>query len=134
MVEYGGVVAALTVLTAALAALAANLQALPVRDAKALPLVAKVADEKGIPRPQLKTVYRKAPYRKPFLRYLYTLGYAAGDPQQCALERVFGPTPTGDVVAELRKNPGVLTQLRRGNVTAVTAARAFQRGFAVRCG
>jgi hypothetical protein len=134
MVEYGGVVAALTVLTAALAALAANLQALPLRDAKALPLVAKVADEKGLPRAQLKNVYRKAPYRKPFLRYLYTLGYAAGDPQQCALERVFGPTPVGDVVAELKKNASVLARLKRGKVTVLTAARAFQRGFTARCG
>jgi hypothetical protein len=137
--HYGAVAEYATV-TAALAMLASSLTGafgsiLPATDTKATSMVAAVARSHHVSGPQARGVYAKAPYRRPALRYLYTVGWlsAASDLNRCKAAQVLGPDPVVGAAQALRASPKTLGLLRTAHLRVSQAAAAIGRGTTDGC-
>jgi len=136
MVEFGTLTSALAVLTSALAGLVSMpVGALPATDAKAKVLVTATAATQHVDAVQARTVYRRAPYGKPFLRYLYTVGWMSRSRNRawCALDRAAGADPADDAAKQIRSDKKLLARLRAAHITVAAAASAIGKGVSSAC-
>ena len=90
MAEYATVTAALAMLASSLTGAFGSV--LPSTDAKAVSIVSAVARSHHFSGSQARGAYGQAPYRKPALRYLYTVGWvsAASDLNSCKAAQLLG--------------------------------------------
>ena len=136
-VEYAGVLAAVTLMAVTLTgAYGKNVTAVFNTSSVGIAAVTKAATAQKVSPSGAKTAYRKAPYAKPVLKYLYALGWIGGtkNQTQCGLT-LLGPDAARDVAtAQIRGNAKLSAQLRKRGVTAAGAATAVTKGVVSACG
>jgi hypothetical protein len=136
MVEYASLVAAMAVLASTLTgAFGQKLAVLPSSSATALTSVSAGARAQGVPPAQARAAYRRAPYSKPVLKYLYAVGWIGGkkSPLSCLFARVQPEETRAEALAEIRKNRKLSRQLARRGVSKPMAAKVLVTGIASAC-
>jgi hypothetical protein len=135
IVEYAGVVSAIALLVSTITGAFGTIAALPTRDAVALTAVSASAKSQHIAPRAARSVYLHAPYKKPVLKYLYTMGWIGGkkNPASCLFARTDPEGTQHDAVVEMRKSAKLLHHLSRVHVSVATAARVLVAGVASAC-
>jgi len=136
IVEYAGVVAAIALLAATLTgAYGQNVAAVFASGSVGVAAVGKAARSQGVSPAKAKAAYRRAPYSKPALRYLYALGWIGGtkNPGQCGLTLLGQDAAREQAAREIRGNRKLVTELRKRGVSARVAAAALVKGVVSAC-
>jgi hypothetical protein len=136
MVEYASIVSAMAVLAASLTgAFGQKLAVLPTSSATALSSVSAGARAQGVAPAGARAAYKRAPYSKPVLKYLYAVGWIGGkkSPVSCLFARVQPEETRAEAVGEIRKNRKLSAQLARRNVSKPMAAKVLVAGVASAC-
>lgn len=135
-VEYAGILAAVSLMAISLTgAYGRNVSAVFNSSSVGIAAVAKAAKAQKVSVAGAKTAYRRAPYKKPALRFLYGLGWIGGTKNlaQCGLTSL-GPGAARDAaVQDMRKNPKLVAQLRRRGISVSAAANAVTNGVVSAC-
>lgn len=133
VVEYATIAAALSMLASSVGGVFAS--ALPATDVRAGAQIAAVARAHGVPAAQARSAYKKAPFGKPALRYLYAIGWvgSASNLAACKAAQVLGPDPKVAATQALRASPKALALLRKAHLTLSQAAAAVARGTTDGC-
>lgn len=136
MVEYISVTAAVSLVALAVGgSLGSRFATLPTSTATALELVSKGARAEKVSVAGARAAYRRAPYAKPVLRYLYAAGWIGGTKHQrsCLLTRFADGTAEEQAAREIRADDTLERQLRKRGVSPRTAARSLVRGVVSAC-
>jgi len=136
IVEYASLVAALAVLTASLTgAFGYKLAVLPTSSGAALSTLNAAADSQKVPAGGARTAYKRAPYSKPVLKYLYAVGWIGGkkSPLSCLFARVSRTETEQEALTEIKQNGKLVKQLRRVHVDQKLAASVVVQGIASAC-
>lgn len=136
IVEYAGVLAAISLLAATLTgAYGHNVTAVFASDAVGVAAVAKAAKSQKVSVKRAKAAYKRAPYRKPALKYLYAIGWVGGTKNraQCGLTLIGQDAAKAQAVREIRSNGKLMRQLRRRALSAKVAATALVKGVVSAC-
>jgi hypothetical protein len=135
-VEYAGILAAVSLMAISLTgAYGRNVSAVFNSSSVGIAAVAKAAKAQKVSVAGAKTAYRRAPYKKPALRFLYGLGWIGGTKNlaQCGLTSL-GPGAARDAaVQDMRKNPKLVAQLKRRGISVSAAANAVTNGVVSAC-
>jgi hypothetical protein len=135
-VEYAGILAAVTLFAVTLTgAFGKNLTVVFTNSGAGVAAAVKAAKGQKVSAAGAKEAYRRAPYRKPALKYLYALGWIGGTKNltQCGLT-LLGPDAAKEQAAhELRANPKLVAQLRKRAVSVSAAANALTTGVVSAC-
>lgn len=134
--EYASVVAAMSILVSAITgAFGKTVTALPTRDGTAVAAVSAGARSQGVSAAQARAAYKKAPYSKPVLKYLYAVGWIGGKKSafSCLLAKDDAGGTQADALSEIRKNAKVVRALHRAHVGLKQAAMVLTRGIASAC-
>jgi hypothetical protein len=136
VVEYAGILAAVTLMAVTLTgAYGQNVAAVFNSSRVGIVAAGKAAKAQKVAPAGAKTAYRRAPYAKPALKYLYALGWIGGtkNPGQCGLT-LLGQGAARDVATmQIRGNAKLSSQLRKRGVSAVAAATAVTKGVVSAC-
>lgn len=136
IVEYAGILAAISLLAVTLTgAYSQNVSAVFASSAVGLASVGKAAKAQKVSSAGAKAAYKRAPYRKTALKYLYALGWIGGtkNPGQCGLT-VLGEGAARDVATlQIRGHAKLMAQLRKRGVSATAAANALTKGVVSAC-
>jgi hypothetical protein len=132
IVEYASVVAAMAVLVSTVTG---SLSALPTSTGAALTAVVAGAKAQKVPVGEARAAYKRAPYRKPVLKYLYAAGWIGGKKSavSCLFARVQPDDTQREAAREIRRNAKLVRQLKRAHVTVATASATLVRGIASAC-
>lgn len=132
LVEYASVVAAMAVLVSTITG---SLAALPTSTNAALSAVTAGARAQKVPPAQARAAYKRAPYKKPVLKYLYAAGWIGGkkSPLSCLFARVQRDDTEREARRELSRNAKLVRQLRRARVSVSQAATTLVAGIASAC-
>ena len=135
MVEYASITAALSILASSLSGALGSAVALPLNDVKAAALVSAAARSHAVSGPEARNAYAAAPYRKPSLRYLYTVGWVGSFSNRaaCGAVLLLGPKPSDAAAQALRSSPTLLARLRAAHVSVSQAAAAIGQGTTDGC-
>jgi hypothetical protein len=136
VVEYVSLVTALAILASTLSgAFGEKLAVLPTSSATAVSSINAGARAQGVPPAQARSAYKRAPYRKTVLRYLYAVGWIGGkkSPVSCLFARVQPEETQAEALAEIRKNRKLSRQLARRGVSKPAAAKVVVAGIASAC-
>jgi hypothetical protein len=135
IVEYASIVAAVAMLTTTLSAHGQKVAALPTSAGAAIQLVNSNARAQHVSAAAARAAYKRAPYRRPVLKYLYTAGWIGGTKQRASCIYVLGTTKDAqrEAVSELRRNTKVARQLQRLQVPLRIGAAALVKGLASAC-
>ena len=136
IVEYAGIVAAISLLAATLTgAYGSNVAAVFASGSAGVTAAAKAARAQGVPASGAKAAYKRAPYAKPALRYLYALGWIGGTKNrgQCGLTLLGTDAARKQATQEIQQNPKLMAQLKRRAISARVAANALVRGVVSAC-
>ena len=135
-VEYAGILAAVSLMAISLTgAYGRNVSAVFNSSSVGITALAKAAKAQKVSVAGAKAAYRRAPYKKPALRFLYGLGWIGGTKNlaQCGLTSL-GPGAAKDAaVQDMRKNPKLVAQLRRRGISVSAAANAVTNGVVSAC-
>ena len=136
IVEYASVVSAIGLLISTIAGAFGNIAALPTKDAAALTAVSAGAKAQHVSPRAARSVYKRAPYAKPVLKYVYTVGWIGGkkNAASCLFARTDPEGTTHDAIVEMRKSAKLVRHLRRVHVSLTTAAKTLVAGIASACG
>jgi hypothetical protein len=136
VVEYAGILAAVSLLAATLTgAYGQNVTAVFATNTAGITAVAKAAKAQKVSPAGAKGAFKRAPYSKTALRYLYALGWIGGtkNPGQCGLT-LLGEGAARDVAAtQMRANAKLVAQLKRRSIRVGTAANALTKGVVSAC-
>lgn len=136
IVEYAGLVAAFALLAATLSgSYGQNVAAVFASGATGVSAVAKAARSQGVSPKQAKVAYKRAPYAKPALKYLYALGWIGGtkNPGQCGLTLLGQGAALEQTQRQIRSNAKLKAQLRKRAVSVRAAASALVKGVVSAC-
>jgi hypothetical protein len=136
IVEYAGIVSAVAVLAATLSgAFGDRLAVLPTTSAGALTAVSAGAKSQQVPVAEARAAYKRAPYSKPVLKFLYAVGWIGGkkSPLSCLFARVSRGETEAETLRELRKNRRLVSQLKKRKVPQKQAAAVVTEGIASAC-
>lgn len=136
IVEYAGLVSAFALLAATLSgSYGQNVAAVFASGATGISAVGKAAQSQKVPKVGAKAAYKRAPYKKPALKYLYAMGWIGGtkNPGQCGLTLLGQDAAKEQTVRQIRSNAKLMTQLRKRAVSASTAATALVKGVVSAC-
>jgi len=136
IVEYAGLVSAFALLAATLSgSYGQNVAAVFASGATGISAVAKAARSEKVSPTEAKAAYRRAPYAKPALKYLYAMGWMGGkkNPGQCGLTLLGQDAAREQTVRQIRSNTKLMTQLRKRAVSAGVAATALVKGVVSAC-
>lgn len=136
IVEYASIVSAMAILASTLSgAFGQRLAVLPTSSGTAIAQVSAGARAQSVPPAQARAVYRRAPYSKPVLKYLYAVGWIGGkkSPLSCLFARVSPAETVAETSAAIRTNAGLVRQLKRRNVPVRRAAAVVVAGIASAC-
>src|SRR5215471_2110826 len=112
-----------------------HLAALPTREGTAIASVNAAARSQKVSGAQARAAYKKAPYSKPVLKYLFAVGWIGGKKSafSCLLAKEDASGTEADALSEIRKNPKVVHALHRAHVGLKQAASVLTRGIASAC-
>jgi len=136
IVEYASLVAAMAVLTASLTgAFGQKLAVLPTSSGAAISTLNTAAGSQKVPAGGARAAYKRAPYSKPVLKYLYAVGWIGGkkSPVSCLFARVSRDDTEEEALGEIRRNAKLVKQLRRVRVSQRQAASVVVEGIASAC-
>ena len=136
IVEYAGIVAAVSALAFMLGSgVSGTLATIPASHSAALQLVAVSAKAQKVPVSGAKTAYKRAPYTKASLKYLYALGWIGGRDNlgQCALTSITQGAARKHAERELKGSPKVLSALRKRGIPVRVAAATIVKGVVSAC-
>lgn len=93
------------------------------------------ARSQNVPPSGAKAAYRRAPYAKPALRYLYAIGWIGGmrNRGQCGLTSIAQDAAREQAERDIRATAKLRTQLRKRGVSVTTAAGALVKGVVSAC-
>jgi hypothetical protein len=135
-VEYGGILAAVTLMAITLTgAYGKNVSAVFESSGVGITAVGKAAKAQKVAPVGAKAAYKRAPYVKPALKYLYALGWIGGtkNPGACGLT-LLGEGAAKDAAArQIRSNPKLVVQLKKRAISVSTAANAVTKGVVSAC-
>jgi hypothetical protein len=134
--EYAGILAAVSLMAITLTgAYGKNVEAVFSTSSVGIAAVAKAAKAQKVSQADAKTAYRRAPYGKPALKYLYALGWIGGkkNPGQCGLTLLGQDAAKDQAARDMRKNPKLVTQLKKRSVSVSAAATAVTKGVVSAC-
>ncbi len=136
VVEYAGILAAVTLMAATLTgAYGQNVAAVFTSSSVGIAAVGKAAKAQKISPAGAKAAYKRAPYGKNALRYLYALGWIGGtkNPGQCGLTLLGQDAARQQAARDIRSNSKLIGQLKKRGVTATAAAAAVTKGVVSAC-
>jgi hypothetical protein len=136
IVEYAGLVSAFALLAATLSgSYGQNVAAVFASGATGISTVAKAARSEKVLPVEAKAAYKRAPYAKPALKYLYAMGWIGGkkNPGQCGLTLLGQDAAREQTVRQIRSNAKLMTQLRKRAVSVGAAAGALVKGVVSAC-
>jgi hypothetical protein len=135
IVEYASVVSAISLLLSTVAGLFGTIAALPTKDATALTAISAGAKSQHVSPREARSVYKRAPYSKPVLKYLYTVGWIGGkkNAASCLFARTDPEGTTQDAIVEMRRSAKLVRHLRRVHVSITTAAKTLVAGIGSAC-
>jgi hypothetical protein len=136
IVEYAGVLAGLALLASTLTgAYGQSVTAVFTTSGAGVAAVGNAARAKHVPPAGAKTAYKRAPFAKPALKYLYAMGWIGGTRNrgQCGLTLLGQDAARLQAKLEILHNRKLLGQLKRRGITAVTAAKALVAGVVSAC-
>jgi Flp pilus assembly pilin Flp len=135
-VEYAGILAAVSLMAITLTgAYGRNVSAVFESSGVGITAVAKAAKAQKVAPAGAKAAYKRAPYVKPALKYLYALGWIGGtkSPGACGLT-LLGPGAAKDEAArQIRSNPKLVPQLKKRAISVSAAANAVTKGVVSAC-
>jgi hypothetical protein len=135
-VEYAGILAAVSLMAATLTgAYAQNVTAVFTTGAVGVSAVGKAAKAQKVSPARAKTAYKRAPYSKNALRYLFALGWIGGtkNPGQCGITLLGQDAARQQAAREIRSSPKLRRQLAKRGVSATAAAAAITKGVVSAC-
>jgi hypothetical protein len=136
IVEYAGILAAISLLAVTLTgAYSQNVGAVFATSTVGIAAVGKAAKAQKVSSAGAKSAYKRAPYRKTALKYLYALGWIGGtkSPGQCGLT-LLGEGAARDVATlQIRGSAKLMGQLTKRGVSARSAAAALTKGVVSAC-
>ena len=136
VVEYAGILAAVTLMAVTLTgAYGQNVAAVFTSTSVGLAAAGKAAQAQKVSPAGAKAAYKRAPYMKNTLRYLYALGWIGGtkNPGQCGLTLLGQSTARDQAARDIRSNAKLMAQLRKRAVSAAAAAGAITKGVVSAC-
>ena len=135
-VEYAGVLAAMSLLTATLGgSYGQSVVAVFSTNGAGVAAVVSAARSQHAPAAGAKAAYKRAPYAKPALKYLYAVGWIGGvrNRGQCGLVTIGQDAAREQAEREVRGNAKLLAQLRKRGIGTRTAAAALVKGVVSAC-
>jgi len=136
VVEYAGILAAISLMAVTLTgAYGRNVEAVFNSSSVGVAAVAKAARAQKVPAAGARTAYKRSPYAKPALKYLYALGWIGGtrNPGACGLTLLSPDAAKEQAAQDMRKSPKLVAQLRRRGVSVSAAATAVTKGVVSAC-
>ena len=136
VVEYAGILAAVSLLAATLTgAYGQNVTAVLTTQTAGIAAVGKAAKAQNVPPAGAKAAFKRAPYSKTALRYLYALGWIGGtkNPGQCGLTLLGEGAARDQAASGIRANAKLVAQLKRRSISVGTAANALTKGVVSAC-
>jgi hypothetical protein len=136
MVEYAGIVAGLALLASTLSgAYGQSVTAVFTAGGAGITATGKAARSQHVSEAGAKAAYKRAPYAKPALKYLYAMGWIGGmrNRAQCGLTLLGQDAARDQAKREILQNRKLLVQLKKRSVSAATAARALVAGVVSAC-
>lgn len=136
IVEYAGILAALSLLAATLTgAYGNNVAAVFASSGASVAAVSKAAKKERVSVKGAKAAYKRAPYRKPALKYLYALGWIGGTKNlgQCGLTLLGKDATKSYTARQIRGNAKLKTQLKKRAISPKAAAGAVVEGVVSAC-
>jgi hypothetical protein len=132
--EYAALTSSLAALFASLSIVTHSIE-VPLTSAGAQAMAASTASSHGVAGDAGKAAYGSAPFRKPALRYLYSVGWigAASNVPACKAALLFGGDPSVGASQALQKSPTLLARLRKARITQTQASVAVAKGFQAGC-
>ena len=134
--EYAGIVAGLALLAATLTgAYGQNVTAVLASSGAGVAAVGKAARAQHVSPAGAKAAYKRAPYGKPALKYLYAMGWIGGmrNRGQCGLTLIGQDAARQQAKTEILGNRKLRAQLAKRGVTAVNASKALVAGVVSAC-
>jgi hypothetical protein len=135
-VEYAGILAAVTLMAATLTgAYGQNVAAVFASSSVGIAAAGKAATAQKVSSAGAKAAYKRAPYTKPALKYLYALGWIGGTKHagQCGLTLLGQDAARDQAAREIRSNKKLMSQLKKRAVSAAAAAGAVTKGVVSAC-
>ena len=135
-VEYAGILAAVSLMAITLTgAYGKNVTAVFNSSSVGVAAVAKAARAQKVAPVGAKAAYKRAPYSKPALKYLYALGWIGGTKNagQCGLTLLGQNAAKEQAVREMRSDRNLVAQLKKRGISVSAAASAVTRGVVSAC-
>jgi hypothetical protein len=136
LVEYAGIVAGLALLASTLSgAYGQSVTAVFATSGAGVAAAGKAARSERVSPAGAKAAYRRAPYAKPALKYLYAMGWIGGmrNRGQCGLTLIGQDAARAQAKHEILGNAKLLAQLKRRGITAAAGAKALVAGVVSAC-
>lgn len=135
-VEYAGILAAVSLMAITLTgAYGKNVSAVFESSGVGITAVVKAAKAQKVAPAGATAAYKRAPYVKPALKYLYALGWVGGakNPGACGLTLLGEGAAKNAAVREMRSNPKLVIQLKKRGISVSAAANAVTKGVVSAC-
>ena len=136
LVEYAGILAAVSLLAVTLTgAYGKDVSAVFAASGAGVAAVGKAAHAQHVSSTGAKTAYKRAPYTKPALRYLYALGWIGGTKNraQCGLTLLAEGAARDQAAEQIRASAKLVAQLRTRGIGVSVAANALTKGVVSAC-
>lgn len=136
VVEYAGILVAVSLMAATLTgAYGQNVAAVFTSGTVGIVAAGKAAQAQKVSSAGAKAAYKRAPYSKPALKYLYALGWIGGtkNPGQCGLTLLGQAAAREQAARDIRSNGKLVAQLKKRAVSAAAAAGAVTKGVVSAC-
>jgi hypothetical protein len=132
--EYATLTSSLAALIASLSIVAHGIQ-VPLTTVGAQEMAVSTARSHGVAGPEGKAAYASAPFKKPALRYLYSVGWvgAASNIPACKATLLLGGSATTAAAQALHQSPALVSRLRTAHITESQASAAIGQGFQDGC-
>jgi hypothetical protein len=134
MAEYATLAGSLAALFSSLS-IVAHAISVPFTSLAGQAMAAATARSHGVSGPEGKAAYAHAPFQKPGLRYLYSVGWvgAASNLTACKAALVLGGSPVPAAAQALEQSPALLAKLRAAHISTTQASAAIGRGYQDGC-
>jgi len=135
-VEYAGILAAVSLMAITLTgAYGKNVSAVFESSGVGITAVGKAAKAQKVAPAGAKAAYKRAPYVKPALKFLYALGWIGGtrNPGGCGLTLLGEGAARDQAAREMRSNPKLVAQLKKRAISVSTAANVVTKGVVSAC-
>ena len=135
-VEYAGILAAVSLMAITLTgAYGKNVAAVFESSGVGITAAAKAAKAQKVAPAGAKAAYKRAPYVKPALKYLYALGWIGGTKNSgaCGLTLLGESAARDQAAREMRSNTKLVAQLKKRAISVSAAANAVTKGVVSAC-